>query len=323
VDLKYPGLLLAGLVVGCLVAALGWWQRDRGRRPRSLPLANTDLLTGLPEFSRALARHRLRTATLAVATSGVAILALVGAARPFGTAVITPDQTNRDIVLCLDVSGSMTDVDEAVLATFRRLADGFRGERLSLVVFNTSAVPVFPLTDDAQFLQDQLLAAQQAFTHGLDGRFFAGTLLGSGSSLIGDGVATCVHSFDHAEAHRARSIILATDNLPAGRSIFPLVEAAALARAADIQIYAMNPADRAGSSAADELKAASEATGGRYFGLGATDTVARILASVGEREAQRIPGGAQLLRYDTPAGVVVLVMLGVPAVFLARRWWSA
>jgi len=321
--LKQPWILPWAALGALAIAALVWFALRRRRPPAALPLANTDLLTSLPEYVHAIWRHRLMTVLYAAAAGFVAVLAIIGAARPVATTVINPEKANRDIVLCLDVSGSMTTADAEVAETFRSLAKEFKGERLSLVIFNSSAVPVFPLTDDYDFVEEQLSDAQRVFEGSFDHEFYAGTLNGQGSSLIGDGLATCVRSFDHGNLTRARSIILATDNLPAGRSIFPLVEAAALARAADIQIYAMNPADRAGSSAADELKAASEATGGRYFGLGATDTVARILASVGEREAQRIPGGAQLLRYDTPAGVVVLVMLGVPAVFLARRWWSA
>ena len=119
----------------------------------------------------------------------LAVAAVLGAARPVQRVTLVDQKDNRDIVLCLDVSGSMIDVDAEVVSTFLRLAEGFRGERISMVIFNSSAVPVFPLTDDYDFVSDQLRRAQRSLTI-VDGKdpFFAGTLNGAGSSLIGDGL---------------------------------------------------------------------------------------------------------------------------------------
>jgi len=322
--LRYPVVLVLGVLLGSLIGAVAWWLRDRHRRPQALPLAHLDLLTGLPEFARALWRHRFRTGALAVGTGVVGLVALLGAARPIALSVVTPERTNRDVVVCLDVSGSMNNTDQAVLATFRRAADAFKGERMSLVIFNSTAVPVFPLTDDYPYIGDQLITAQKALTGAIDPSFLAGTLGGgSGSSLIGDGLVSCLHGFDHAEAHRARSVVLATDNLAAGKSLFTLEEAAALAREDDVQVYAVNPADRSDSSASQQLKAVAESTGGQYFPLDRPDAVSRIAASIADRESGRIPGGAVLLAYDTPSGLVVTLIVGVLALLLARRWWRS
>ena len=55
-------------------------------------------------------------------------------------------------MLCLDVSGSMIAYDAAVLEVFEQLTEEFTGERISMVVFNASAVTYFPLTNDYDYI---------------------------------------------------------------------------------------------------------------------------------------------------------------------------
>ena len=105
-----------------------------------------------------------------------------------------------------------------------------------------------PLTDDYDFVSDQLRRAQRSLTI-VDGKdpFSGRHLNGAGSSLIGDGLATCVRSFDHPELQRARSVILASDNEAAGRSLFTLPEGGQRP-GPGIQLYGMNPSDNPSST---------------------------------------------------------------------------
>jgi hypothetical protein len=256
-----------------------------------------------------------------VALVGIlAVAAVLGAARPVQRMTLVDQKDNRDIVLCLDVSGSMIDVDAEVVSTFLRLAEGFRGERISMVIFNSSAVPVFPLTDDYDFVSDQLRRAQRSLTL-VDGKdpFFAGTLNGAGSSLIGDGLATCVRSFDHPELKRARSVILASDNEAAGKSLFTLPEGGQLATTAGIQVYGMNPSDNPSSSAAVEMRQVVESTGGIYFALNDVSAVRRTLEAVTSREATRIPSAPRTVIHDAPGIPIALATLAVLAFLALRR----
>lgn len=125
--LKQPWILPWAALGALAIAALVWFALRRRRPPAALPLANTDLLTSLPEYVHAIWRHRLMTVLYAAAAGFVAVLAIIGAARPVATTVINPEKANRDIVLCLDVSGSMTTADAEVAETFRSLAKEFKG----------------------------------------------------------------------------------------------------------------------------------------------------------------------------------------------------
>ena len=68
------------------------------------------------------------------------------AGRPVDRSVRSNALASRDIVLCLDVSTSMLDTDVEILDTFTKMLDTFEGERVALVVWNTTAQTMVPLT---------------------------------------------------------------------------------------------------------------------------------------------------------------------------------
>ena len=55
-------------------------------------------------------------------------------------------------MLCLDVSGSMKELDENILRHFVRIAEGLPGDRIGLTIWNGAAISVFPLTEDAEYV---------------------------------------------------------------------------------------------------------------------------------------------------------------------------
>ena len=131
---------------------------------------------------------------------------------------------NRDVMLCLDVSGSMKELDESILRQFIDIAAGLPGDRIGLTIWNGAAITVFPLTDDTDYVAATLEFAVDQLNRGARS-FVMGTEEG-GSSLIGDGLASCVLRFDRLDEERARSIVFATDNALAGDPIVSLHSAA-------------------------------------------------------------------------------------------------
>ena len=309
------------------VAVLTCWaarRRDGSDGSVRRPVAHGHRLTELPEYQAAVRRHRRWLTVAAVAGGVLMAAALVAAARPAERSTVSPEQRNRDIVLCLDASGSMSSADAAVVEVFARLAQGFDGERIGLTVFDSSAVQVFPLTDDYDFVQEQLAVAKEAFdgASGSSG-FLDGTWNGAGSSLIGDGLASCVQGFpaaeDGAEAgaggtvERSRSVILATDNFVSGDPIFTLEEAAVLAKEKDVRVYALNPGDYDYGTDSDQpgaqLRTAAEGTGGAYYPLDSPEAVQDIIRKVQSTEAtafKAAPQAAVADRAEIPLGIALL-----------------
>ncbi|TBN56359.1 VWA domain-containing protein [Glaciihabitans arcticus] len=312
--------LLWLLVIAGVVAVLLWLRRKRaGADSSSLPIANSERLTSLPGYARALRRYR---ALLAGVCASIVILLLVGIGLTMRFASVDvrqPELKSRDIVLCLDVSGSMIDYDSEVVDVFSDLADEFEGERISLVIFNASAVTYFPLTSDYDYIQRQFAKLQEEFVSP-DQSYYEGTLIGDGSSLVGDGLASCATKFDAPDDPRSRSVILVTDNLIAGEQIFTLPEAGQLAADRNVRVYGINPGDSSAKSYLDELatefKQVVEATGGGYFALEDPENIPAIVDAITAEQAALMKGPVQLVRTDEPGFFVLLAFLGVAGLFV-------
>jgi len=262
--------------------------------------------------------------------------AAIAAARPVSITTIRPEQRNRDIVLCLDASGSMSSADAEVVDVFTELAANFDGERIGLTIFDSSAVQVFPLTDDYSYVQEQLKMAKDAFNGeaGSSG-FLDGTWGGRGSSLIGDGLASCVESFPATDAapggaapqartpQRSRSVVLATDNFLSGDPIFTLDQAGALAQGREVRVYALNPGDFDYGTDPGQpgalLRAAAEATGGAYYSLDSPEAVAGIVREVQATEAAAIQGAPRAVVSDRPDLPLTVALLS--GMVLAGASW--
>jgi Ca-activated chloride channel family protein len=311
-------LWLAALVAAVAIAAV-LARRSRRRTAASLPIAHRDRLTGLPGYTRALRRYRRLLlgliASLLVLLAGVALIT----ARPASVSSVQPKLSNRDIVLCLDVSGSMVDYDKEVLDVFGELAEQFTGERISLVVFNASAVTRFPLTSDYEYIAEQFADLREDFDSE-DSDYYRGTLFGNGSSLVGDGLASCVVRFDAPDAERSRSVILVTDNLIAGEPIFTLPEAGTLAQQRDVTVFGINPGDTDAKAYLDDLatefRTVVEGTQGSYFALDDPRAIPSIVEQITAQQAAEMVGEPQIVLTDKPAVPVLIAFLGLAGLFV-------
>src|SRR3546814_14083198 len=100
----------------------------------------------------------------------------------------------------------MTTYDAQLSAEFKRIADGLEGERIGLTNWSGVAVTVFPLTDDYEFVVEQLDEAEQKLAN-YAYNFVAGTYIGDEpASLVRAGPVSCVDSFDRPDEERGRAI---------------------------------------------------------------------------------------------------------------------
>lgn len=305
--LLVPGALA---ILGAVVVAL---RRRRGTHD-AVPVAHGDRLASLPSYQRLVRKQRFWLAAVVLAALVLAGALLFAAARPVLTSSQRPEERSRDIILCLDTSGSMSRADSAIVDVFAGMVRDFRGERIGMTIFDGSGVQVFPLTDDYSYIEEQLQRARAAFDRrSSDPAFFEGTWQGRGTSLIGDGLASCVQDFPKlATEKRSRSVIFSTDNYLAGKPIFTLAQATDLAKEKAVRVFALNPADFGGGIAeteARELRDSAESTGGAYFPLRSATAARTIIGQIQASEATATRGSAQGLvadRPDVPLGIALV-----------------
>ncbi|WP_311260151.1 VWA domain-containing protein [Microbacterium sp. WCS2018Hpa-9] len=317
-------LILVAVGVGVLAITLGiviglrsTAKTEAHERAR---VARAERLRALPTFRQALNRRVLALSSILLIGVVATLAAGVVSARPMTSQTIQPVNTSRDIMLCLDVSGSMSEVDVEVLTVFEELLEDFEGERIGLTIFNSSPVQIFPLTDDYDFIRDHLQSIRESFGFNESvPEHWVGTLNGNGASLIGDGLAACAMAFDHPDDERSRSIIFATDNEVNGASIVTLDEAAAYADSNGVRVFALNPVQGKDADVSAELTKAAEATGGAAYGLRDTTTVSDIVAQVQEQEAAALKGQAQVIWTDAPNLWIVVLMISMLS-FIVVLW---
>lgn len=132
-----------------------------------------------------------------------------------------------DIVLAMDVSGSMKALDfkpdrlEAAKAVAKEFINGRQNDRIGLVIFAGEAFTQVPLTIDHAVLQRQLAALKSGLIQ--DG------------TAIGDGLATAVNRVKNSEA-KSKVIILLTDGVNNMGSVDPS-NAAEIAALYGIRLY--------------------------------------------------------------------------------------
>lgn len=306
-------LVLAGVVAITLAIVILRRRSSRGDKD-IVSAAHTERMLKLPEY-----RSAYRRAMLKLGGMGLLVLIALGAfsivaARPITTDVADTDRVNRDIVLCLDVSGSMTSADAGIVGRFIELVQQFHGERIGLVVWDSSAAQVFPLNDDYEYVEEKLKSIQDDVSSDVgdigdvfggdpdgDPPYDAGTYLRDGSSLIGDGLASCVLRFDHPELDRSRTIILATDNQLAGEPIVTLDEATSYALEQKVRVYGIAPGGLlSGGPELDELASETQRTGGDLYGVDDAGAGQNIVDQVLDDQATTLEGVPELVVIDHP-----------------------
>lgn len=292
--------------------------------------ANTNRLVQTPEYQSLMRKYKIGLMSVISLLCISLISLLVISAKPVVVESSNPIKYNRDIVLCLDASGSMASVNVELLDKFSTLVNRFKGERISLVIFNSVAHQVFPLTDDYDYIEDRFTEVKEAFEaleqgyRDLEGYdIFAYTITGQGASLIGDGVTACTQSFDNSNSfeHRSRSIILATDNLLNGEPLIPLNEAADIAIRDKIKVHTIFPpytdfireligiSESDFALAGDELRSEMQRTGGMFFNQADGLLIPTIVDEIEKEQATAIESKPVVIKTDTPDVFIWLTLI--------------
>jgi Ca-activated chloride channel family protein len=307
-----------------------WWPpaREGGGAALFAPFA-LGLAIGGGESAPLAGAVRWRLALAAV----IWLCLLLAAARPqwLGEPVSLP-QTGRNLVLAIDVSGSMETPDLALdgsqatrLDVVKQVAGDFvanRGsDRVGLILFGSQAYLQAPLTFDhvtlRHFLEEAVI--------GVAGR----------ETAIGDAIGLAVKRLREAPGGEA-VLVLLTDGENTAGAVSPR-QAAKLAAQTGLRIHTIgigaermqvrgllgtrlvNP-----SADLDEatLRAIAEATGGRYFRARSRADLREVYARLDELEP--VAGDSAVLRpvtalYPWPLGAAMLLSLLLAAEHLVRR----
>ena len=226
------------------------------------------------------------------------ILLIAAVARPqwVGEMVSLPT-TGRDLMLAIDISGSMATEDmqvnndyvdrlSVVKAVISQFLDARKGDRVGLVLFGTNAYVQAPLTFDLKSVKKLMIEAPVG--------------IAGGKTAIGDAIGLTVKRLRERQ-NEEKVVILLTDGANNVGEI-PPIKAAELASVDGIKIYTIGVgaeemrvpslfgslAGRTTNPSADldeeTLSKIAEATQGRYFRAKDTSTLAQIYELIDKLE---------------------------------------
>jgi len=343
-ELKYAAVLYIGMIVAGIVLILSFAYKHKGKKlEKAVKLANTDLYKEEKYYRSEMIKYALLRVILVLSLAGSIICAAILLARPYYIKSIKEQKYNRDIILCMDISSSVDELNLKLVKELQNTVKSLSGERVGIVIFNTSSIVLSPLTDDYEYTLKQLENVYEAIksnnksTHINDNWMYwnqflySGTLVGSderGSSLIADGLMGGLFAFPEGD-DRTKVIIFSTDNEANGESYLSLSEACDYCKRNDVTVYgigtrAMYKPDM------EEMESAVKITGGKFFLEEDSASFHKIVEEIERKSADLIEGKTIIKLIETPekyfALLVILVILFTAASIILRRtngWWIA
>lgn len=267
----------------------------------------------------------VRRGLLQVAGAALVWAAIItGLARPEWVGEpITRTEAARDIMLAVDLSGSMDyrdfpgldDQPVSRFAAVQRVVAQFVGERqedrVGLIVFGDRAYLQLPFTRD--------LATAAALVDLME------VGMAGPRTALGDAVGLAIRSFESSQVSD-RVLILLTDGNDTASRMTP-INAAGIAAQNGIQIHTIGIGDESarGEDRVDfgVLRNVAERTGGTFSNAQDEQTLGRVYSAIDAATAARTrteswrPRTALLV---WPAGAaVILMLLGYPALLIRHR----
>ncbi|NOE25875.1 VWA domain-containing protein [Ruegeria sp. HKCCD6157] len=207
-------------------------------------------------------RARLQTASAGL----IWILLVLALARPerLGDPVVM-EKSARDVVLALDISGSMDQRDfqtgsgapmqrlEAVKEVLKQFIAERDGDRMALIIFGTRAFIQAPFTEDLNSLNGFLDQTQVG--------------MAGPNTALGDAIGLGIRTFESSEVDQRLMIVL-SDGADTSSRMTP-VNASAIAAEKNVVVYTIGVGDpnATGEDRVDlqALKDIADRTGGEYF----------------------------------------------------------
>lgn len=269
-------------LANALVPLVFYWTWTR--RPK-VRFSSLSLITAKPTI-------RVWTFWLPELLIGVGlVLAIIALARPQKTNTETiVESSGIDIMLALDVSGSMEQADYKIsgrnvsrLNVAKAVMDTFVEERpadrIGLVVFGEEAITQVPLTLDHLGLSEFLTQVQIG-------------MAGKRRTAVGDAIAIASQRLEKLEAP-TKVVILVTDGQSNAGQIQP-IDAAKAAAALGIKVYTigvgadpssiMEMLGATNDLDEDTLTQIAEITNAKYFRAGDTQTLKKVYDSINQLE---------------------------------------
>jgi len=289
IEFAYPWVLGALLLMPILIYE---YIRRNKKQQASLLITTTHFVKSTPNFKTSIRHLPFILRCLAL------ICLIIALARPRQKFTETQNEGEGiDIMLCFDISGSMTEKDfipDRLEASKKVAADFVRnrpGDEIGIVIFSNLSFTLCPLTTDHDAVLNQINTIESGY-------------LQDEGTAIGSGIATSVDRLRNSKA-KSKIIILLTDGVDFGGTIPPDI-ALQMAKYYGIKVYTIGVgSEKQVDEVVDSplgpvvthkklefneplLKRLADETGGQYFHATDNTALQKIYDSIGQLEKSKI-----------------------------------
>ncbi|MBR5087339.1 MAG: VWA domain-containing protein [Muribaculaceae bacterium] len=314
----HPGLLWLLLLIIPLTV---WYVMKSSKSDPSMRMPTTQAFDKMPRSWKEWLRHVM----FAMEMLALACLIIILCRPQSNNSWSKTDIEGTDIVLALDVSGSMLAKDfkpnrlDAAKDVAIKFVQNRTSDNIGLVVFAGEAFTQVPMTNDIATLVNYI------------GNIQIGML--EDGTAVGDGIATAINRIKDGKA-KSKSIILLTDGSNNTGVVGPLT-AAQIAAKYDIKVYAIGVGTMGQALyptlgingqieytmqkvEIDEksLQQIAATTGGKYFRATSKSTLRNIFAEIDKLEKTRmdVQRHSQMEDNYQPWAIALLLLLAMCAI---------
>jgi Ca-activated chloride channel family protein len=236
-------------------------------------------------------------------------------ASPISFSSILPnDKSGRDIILCIDSSGSMVENGfnkddrliskyDTVVSIVDKFLDTRYSDNIGISIFGTFGFLASPITYD--------LATLKIMLHNTSAN------IAGQNTAIGEGLKVAIDAFEYSQA-KNKVIILLTDGYHNSGSISPK-DAVALAKLKNIKIYAIGIGDNDGYDN-NLLQTISSQTNGQVFSAQDSKALGKVFSKLDELEPSNIKSPIYLDKNMLFIYPLIIALLLFIAYFFRSRY---
>lgn len=330
-EMMYPELIVYS-IIGAFIILFVW--RKRKKFKNGIIVANTKYVKKTRYYKSLMLKYRIYNILIKAVCVLLIITCAILTARIYKTDKEEKEEYNRDIMLCMDVSGSVWDLDSEIIDTFIDLVSKLKDERFGLSAFNSSPVNIIPLTSDYNYAITILKELKKSFEPWNKAtkiyrsdritvfdpnadvpiiNAFEGAFDGDGSSLIGEGLAYCASTFKKDD-DRTKIVILTTDDEVQGSQIISVPEAANYSKSVNVKVYPIGT-KAIKSAQRQELIEVANITNGNYYDFNAVST-SDIVDRIQKLNKTAIVKNVAVTKKDLPEIIVPYLFYILPALFV-------
>lgn len=330
-ELIFPWVIYIGIPVVLILPFLNRKRKEKYEEGQKV--TNTGFIEETPYYKKLLKKYKFYCAISMSSLLIAVAVCFALLARPSKVETQNPEIHNRDIMLCMDTSDSVDELNANIIEELKGVVKKLDGERFGITIFNGKAVLLVPLTNDYDYVLEILDKLGESIEHSLlrvdedldyddyDLSVYYykhnGTLSDYGSSFIGDGLASGLYNFPDLKENKERSrmIIFTTDNELNGTPFVTLSEATALCKKNDVKVFAVTPDNVVDEQ---EFQSAIESTDGKFYKATGKQTFEELVEDI-EKTETSVMEEVKTTYVEQPQILFVCLLIFIGIHFLFSR----